>query len=484
MCIILPVDHIPCTHTVAIWQHCIKAPRSKAYGLSPCSRIRQHARPILTRKLCINCGGPRFFARRGGIAERGRLNELVIHDKADEEQWEANDSGYHSDAILEEDEDDIESTVSPRTSRLPVRAFRIRDSDRENDSRSSSRTLRSHQSRSRSRSRTPSRRSSWRPNLKHELTGGLSTFYRPESINSEVSSYMDSENGRMGHSHSRSLDSLPSSLDLTRPAQRVQLHALDTTAPHPTNPARKDSTLLHPSTPSMEPLPETTTVSPIDLTLHLEDTTSQSARKTSTLLHPSTPAETSTALECAPNFPFPASPPTSNFSIPRTTSQRLQRPELPRKNSSLLHPSTPDEPATLNITEYPFSQPLTPPSSSHSSTTASPGFIFALSPYSSNTSSPSFLVTPSPKVRESVIHSSHSDVEWDSGSEYSDQESDDTKSYHHSDREDNVVKASTVVLATTARIARASRIEFHGANWRVLETNGSTAVSHSRSLTA
>ncbi|KAF1961147.1 hypothetical protein CC80DRAFT_230926 [Byssothecium circinans] len=52
MCVVLPVDHTPCSHTVAIWQYCIHAFRSFS-GLKPCSRVRQHPRPILTRKMCI-----------------------------------------------------------------------------------------------------------------------------------------------------------------------------------------------------------------------------------------------------------------------------------------------------------------------------------------------------------------------------------------------------------------------------------------------
>ncbi|KAF2243197.1 hypothetical protein BU26DRAFT_404703, partial [Trematosphaeria pertusa] len=155
MCIILPVDHIPCTHTVAIWQHCIDAPRSRRDGLKPCSRIRQAARPILTRKLCFNCGGPRYFARRGGVAERGNGSPVIpeVDEEEKDEHNEPYDSGYQSDVIHEEDEDgDDESALSPRSSILPTKRWRP-----------------APRQRSSSRHRSPSRRPSWRPNLKRDL---------------------------------------------------------------------------------------------------------------------------------------------------------------------------------------------------------------------------------------------------------------------------------------------------------------------------
>lgn len=64
MCVIIPIDHIACTHTVAVWQHCPKAPKSPYRSKRvACPKVRQHPRPILTRKRCFNCGGPRVFQR-------------------------------------------------------------------------------------------------------------------------------------------------------------------------------------------------------------------------------------------------------------------------------------------------------------------------------------------------------------------------------------------------------------------------------------
>lgn len=111
MCVILPVDHLSCSHTVAVWHHCQRAPKTKLLGPAPCGRIRQHTRPILTRKLCHNCGGPRLLNFRKSI-DIGRIKE---------EESNPPDSGYsttresldstpsdksnHSESITEEEEE-------------------------------------------------------------------------------------------------------------------------------------------------------------------------------------------------------------------------------------------------------------------------------------------------------------------------------------------------------------------------------------------
>ncbi|KAF2789590.1 hypothetical protein K505DRAFT_200851, partial [Melanomma pulvis-pyrius CBS 109.77] len=161
MCVILPVDHLSCTHTVAIWQHCIDAPRSRVHTLGPCSHIRQHPRPILTRKLCYNCGGPRYFARRGGIAERGRGSSETIPEEEEKEEKEEhndpNDSGYASDAIMEEDEDADSFSLSPRSPRI---ASNVWSGKQNAHAAKQTGTL---------RYRSPSRKPSWKPSLKREL---------------------------------------------------------------------------------------------------------------------------------------------------------------------------------------------------------------------------------------------------------------------------------------------------------------------------
>jgi hypothetical protein len=209
MCVVLPVDHIPCSHTIAIWQHCINAFRSFS-GLKPCSRIRQHARPILTRKLCVHCGGPRYFARRGGIAARGNAHHAIAEKK---EPGSPYDSGYCSDIIDEEEESyESDSTLSPRSGKFPTTEWQA-------VSRQSSASTR----------RTHSRCSSdWNPNLKEELT-------RRESAASTMSSFSQKSDPTCHPSQEITPMSRSSTPILRKPS-----------------PERKNSTLLHPSPPVEE----------------------------------------------------------------------------------------------------------------------------------------------------------------------------------------------------------------------------------------
>lgn len=188
MCIIVPVDHVPCTHTIAIWQHCVNAPRSKTNGeFELCSNIRQHARPIVTRKLCFHCGGSRYFARRGGIAERGRgSGSWELRRENDGE-----DSGYASDAVAEEDradsdehereedtdytEDEDESDISPRHT-LPPRPLFPSQVSKKRPPRPKTKTktksqsdVKSNQGNSAGQPQPLSRKPSWHPSLKLEL---------------------------------------------------------------------------------------------------------------------------------------------------------------------------------------------------------------------------------------------------------------------------------------------------------------------------
>ncbi|EAT90881.2 hypothetical protein SNOG_01232 [Parastagonospora nodorum SN15] len=148
MCVILPVSHIPCTHTVAIWQHCIDATRSGRNGVKPCWNVKQHEKSVITRRLCEDCSGQRFFARRGGVAERGNGSPTpspAANDSAD-------DSGYHSDVIHEEDEasDRDECPLSPKALAPRTKPNKQRK-----------RTSSNHHS--------LTRKPSWKPNLKREL---------------------------------------------------------------------------------------------------------------------------------------------------------------------------------------------------------------------------------------------------------------------------------------------------------------------------
>ncbi|KAF2033517.1 hypothetical protein EK21DRAFT_38568, partial [Setomelanomma holmii] len=156
MCIILPVSHISCSHTISIWQHCSDATPSGRGDMRPCQDVRFHERPILTRKLCEDCNGPGYFARRGGVAERGYGNpetppEAYANAK-EEDADDSGDSGYHSDVIHEEDEysDPEEYPLSPKAMAPPRAQSKI--------------------CRARKRSHLSiTRKPSWRPNLKREL---------------------------------------------------------------------------------------------------------------------------------------------------------------------------------------------------------------------------------------------------------------------------------------------------------------------------
>ncbi|KAF2180259.1 hypothetical protein K469DRAFT_291645 [Zopfia rhizophila CBS 207.26] len=103
MCTIIPIDHLSCTHTVAIWHHCRKAPRTKLFGPAPCGRIKQHSRPIMTKKLCYNCGGPRIFPTKSmKYMTMGMLNDGI-------------DSGYESGSVIVEEEEEDEDQVPSST---------------------------------------------------------------------------------------------------------------------------------------------------------------------------------------------------------------------------------------------------------------------------------------------------------------------------------------------------------------------------------
>jgi hypothetical protein len=429
MCIILPVDHIPCTHTVAIWQHCTKAVRY-AQGMKPCSRIRQHARPILTRKLCVHCGGPRYFSRRGGIAERG--SGSPVKSTASEEKDDGNesyDSGYHSDVIHEEDEGEQEDiTMSPTASMVPAK--RSREAPRQ---------------RSSSRTRSPSgRRPSWRPNLKQELSAEH-IEYRNQSIDLTLAKY---EEG-----------STIAALEESPVIERSTTPILSRPQPR-----RKSSTLLHPSPPleSTGESQESHAITSAELTP--PSTPPQRpvpVRQGSSLLHPSTPAiETTISLSNARAFPFNFSMPTPRSSpLPPTSAPRPSphpsasapvevplRPSLThRKNSTLLHPSPPPE--SHPTAAAPFILPIhaktilsLPPTPLATPVTDS----FQLRRSPSGRSPLLFPASQSDDEWEEPLHSSHSDGEDDS---------DDCPTEAYTE-----VLQEKAVLARTGRMGRASRI--------------------------
>lgn len=399
MCVIIPIDHTPCTHTVALWQHCANAPRS-VFGHKPCSHIRQHGRPILTRKLCHNCGGPRYFARRGGLAARGSGSSMLDEVKEQkEEQGDQYDSGYQSDLIPEADEEaeHDDSLLSPRQSAASMRWKREFSNQRSSNI-----------------PRSSGQKSNWRPNLKRDLSESSS------SVSSGFSSRrtsMDSTISKSGNTNTHSFQSRLSYSSMKKLAQSL------TPIIRSPSPRRASVVSFQDITPPVTP-PE----------CH-----ESPKRKGSTLLHPSSPQmEPVSALPEEESFPIDFSLPTS---VPNGMSTPPQE-SFPRKNSTLLHPSSPiDESNGLCSAKTIISLPPTP------QTTPTIGcFKRSTSALSSRSNDDEW---------EEPLHSSHSDVEYDSD----DDQSVAAFAPHR----------SSVRVARQGQTARASRISFHGNQLRILQ---------------
>jgi hypothetical protein len=325
MCIILPVSHLPCTHTISIWQYCNDATPSGAGDTHPCWDVRFHERPILTKKLCGDCNAPRLFARRGGIAERGDGSPLRIPEAyANAKEDDANDSGYHSDVIHEEDEcsDLDECPLSPKAMAPPQ--------------------ARPQSCRARKRvHRSLTRKPSWRPNLKRELSkirleDTAPSVPRRESIDSLLSRFDDSNwntaRVEVGRTETKATSNIRISL---MPAMReIEVRK------------GRTSTLLHPSSPPpMEttgqaqmaksfPFPQV-----VDLRRPPSRQSSAQARRNSTLLHPSSP-------DLGPTRARPV-PETFQSHKAENITPPKRRPAMHmRRESSLLHPSSPPSTAT------------------------------------------------------------------------------------------------------------------------------------------
>jgi hypothetical protein len=315
MCIILPVSHIPCTHTVSIWQHCINATRSGASGMKPCWNVRQHERAILTRKLCEDCGGQRFFTRRGGVAERGDGSPPVTPENLEKPvEDDADDSGYHSDVIHEEDEgsDVDDRPLSPRAI-APQPQWKP-----------------TQRKRNSSNHRSLTRKPSWKPNLKRDFSVEDASGRRT-SIESMLSAFDDKvwDTAKMQPALT---DKRTDGRDL-RTLQVPQVRS-----PEPRK--GRESTLLHPSSP---PPAETGNAQvarsyPFPQLIHVRSSSNASStgpsRKRSTLLHPSSPTPDPPIADY-----FAQS---QNFITTIESTPVHKRPALPtRRESSLLRPSRP-----------------------------------------------------------------------------------------------------------------------------------------------
>ncbi|KAF2736877.1 hypothetical protein EJ04DRAFT_144437 [Polyplosphaeria fusca] len=418
MCIIIPVDHLSCSHTVAIWHHCKLATRSIVGGWEPCTRIRQHGRPILTRKVCINCGGPKIFPKRGGMAEQ----DGCTSSPEKEESADQYDSGYHSD-IMEEDEDDLsvphDCTMYP-PAWTPIYKRRKCQPEQQNIPRSVPSTYH-HTRTSSSMSNTSSRRTSWRPNLKREsLPSHSNPVPQRDSSGSELSRFEDA----LGLARRSAWPSAESS-------------AFSTPLVQATFTKRNGSTLLHPSPPpvdrpesqisqmelEVETLTRTesfasvfSTTSTIELSIRSEP----AKRKGSTLLHPS-----------------PAEPPTPILRVGPV-----------RKSSTLLHPSSPDISPIVSSTErrtvFPFPAITLP---IRSATPSAPSTPSSIGSSSSDSSASTIITFPPSRSQTNYTPIWKDEVE---GDQYwsSDHEA-DTESFHDEE---------PIVVAKMGHVARASRV--------------------------
>jgi hypothetical protein len=401
MCIILPVSHIPCTHTVAIWQHCVEASRTGPDGPQPCWNIKQHEQGIITRSLCGDCSGQRFFARRGGVAERGKGSPVTtpeINAKLNDEE-DADDSGYHSDVIHEEEEDSdrAESPLSPRSMSPPMMTCRQRK-------------------RSLSNQRSLNHKQSWRPNLKRDLTleNDLLPQNRSDSIDFFLNRLDDSLHAtelQTGH-----MEASTSNIDSQTPSTPTGLTK-----------RMRDSTLFHP----VSPLPAETTCHaqvakafPFPQMIEIRSPSPPRIRKNSTLLHPSSPFQDApTAANTAPLM----SPSPSNAT---------RRPaQLTRRPSSLLHPSKSDPvpiaaqyKTILSVPPRKLTAPIIP--------------LRRMPPLHTTQSDPQS-ATMARQRRASVLHSCLSD----------DEDEDDVGRWVGSDEDE----AEGAMLENSARAARASR---------------------------
>lgn len=423
MCIILPVSHIPCTHTIAIWQHCIHATRCGPDALQPCSDVKQHERAVLTRRPCEDCSSQQNLVRRGGIAERGYGSPIIGSEpdlKTNDLDDDADDSGYHSDVIHEEDEasDRDDCPLSPKALAPPqIRAKANRQ--------------RKHTSNHRALTRKPS----WKPNLKKDLSFEYEPIFpqqhqqqqqpRRDSIDSLLCNFdaaVDMSGPRMESRQSREEDWFR---ETTLPPPRSSRKMRNSTLLHPSSPPPAE-TMHHAQMAQSFPFPQL-----VDVRRSSPSRPSMSRmRKNSTLLHPSSPT-------------FEATTPSPSPSPPNTRSSERRLP-IPRRASSLLHPSHPDEPAVIDVAQHRTIMSFPPrpaTNASRSESTLRPTIpLRRMPPLQSTQSEPT---TSTVRRKRSVLHSCLSDGEDEEG---------------HAQRLFGRRKGSEVELLTeTGRVAREGR---------------------------
>ncbi|KAF2003024.1 hypothetical protein P154DRAFT_561517 [Amniculicola lignicola CBS 123094] len=432
MCVVIPVTHLACTHTEIVWQYCIETTKTEVHGIEPCSHEREHARPIMTRKLCYTCGGQRYFARRGGIAERGSGSEVSFLEMLGQKDFsvkmlgkredyaDQTDSGYHSEITLEEmdgvdSEEDEEFPLSPKTS--PTTSTRLRRARKHSNLNRGFQTPRS----------APSSEGCWSPKLKTEL--------EKEQVASPPTT----------NPIPRAIQSVPRLKD-----------------PRPRPRPRKGSTLLHPSPPT--DLVSTSTATP---PAHYRPSY---PRKDSTLLHPSSPSKTllpnrsptptpRPVYRTATPFPFLPAP---VFSPPLSSSIRQQLSSHSLFADAHTENKHTDVDVDVNLdpgleSSMPFSLDFGPPTILHSSYSDAEN-------ENEDSGDEDQMRT---NKRMAVYTPCRSYFDWDDSDEEDDEERDegeDNVDAGHGHGNGNTSRGLTAILARTAKVARASRISYpyHG----------------------
>jgi hypothetical protein len=263
----------------------------------------QRDRSISSLELFKTFGEPRPFERRGGIAGRGSGSSLT----PPEPHWkdgseEADDSGYYSHVIYEEGGDTdtegypLSPPLSPKT-KIPPRVQtkqRKRKSSRERPS--------------------LKRRPSWKPNLKQGFI-----FEHVLEIRERNHSIDDIIAKDVWH-NSDSYISNTTDDNSTATASTPPLTTRTTERPKP----RRQSTLLHPSSPVIEAVSfQTIQAHPRAKIVHIR----------------------------GPSVSRLSTPKTSSSSLPideETPARDVHRPTMTRKGSSLLHPSCPTSETSLS----------------------------------------------------------------------------------------------------------------------------------------
>ncbi|KAI0580971.1 hypothetical protein L13192_06056 [Pyrenophora tritici-repentis] len=301
-------------------QHNMEAPLSTDYALQPFRDTYEHDPAFKPNEPLEKCTRTRCFTRRGGIADRGEGSYSTAPIKRRKaSDGETDGLIYQSDAIHEEHESKDSTSppsppLSPKTIVLPRMRTRQRGERKRNGH--------SHAS--------SKRRPSWKPNLKNEFVRRGSIDAIMALFNEQV--WYDSDMNTCFIAGRRR-----SSVPATEGKTEFGFTNTDRTN------QRRPSTLLHPSSPTLGPTANYTCYQPTPLSSppHKQTPSTASptrptmpARRGSSLLHPSRPS--SEILLESPLKTIIKLPPTPHSkSQPRTPTTRHASPSASPKQRRL-----------------------------------------------------------------------------------------------------------------------------------------------------